>query len=159
MIDNTVKVINKYAASGLIVHKVMADNEFKLTTDAVAPAFVNLAVMGEHVGDIEVFLRILQEHALCINHALPYELCWPRVMTVGLMEYIMAMKNAFPAKVGISTTISSATIVNGRWPLGASKLTLPFGACLHLNVDTNNPTSTMKQCTVPFIYLGSSDNT
>ena len=40
----------------------MADNEFKPITDAVAPAFVNLVAAGEHVGDIEVFLRVIQEY-------------------------------------------------------------------------------------------------
>ena len=33
-------------------------------------------------------------------------------MTVGLMEYIMAMKNAFFAKVGASTATRQATIVD-----------------------------------------------
>ena len=106
MIDIAVKVVKKYAARGLIAHEIMADNEFKPITDAVAPAFVNLTAASEHVGDIEVFLSVIQERARCIHHALPYGLCWPRVMMAGLMEYIMAMKNAFPAKVGASTTMS-----------------------------------------------------
>ena len=104
------------------------------------PAFVNLLAAGKHVWDIEVFLQVLQERDWCINHALPYGLCWPRVMTVGLMEHIMAMKNTFPAKAGISTTMSLATIVNGCQPLDTAKLTLPFDAYIHLNVDINNPT-------------------
>ena len=159
IIDNAVKVVKKYAARGLIAHEIMADNEFKPITDAVAPAFVNLAAAGEHVGYIEVFLRVIQEGAQCIHHALPYGLRWPRVMTVSLTEYIMAMKNDFPAKVGASTTMSPATIVNGRRPLDSSKLTLPFGTYIHLNVDTNNLTNTMKQCAVPSICLGPSSNT
>ena len=116
MIDNAVKVIKKYAARGLIVHEIMADNEFKPITDAVAPTFVNLVAAGEHVRDIEVFLRVSQECDRCIHHTLTYGLCWLRVMMVGLMEYIMATKNAFPAKVGASTTMSLATIVDGQQP-------------------------------------------
>ena len=86
----------KYAARGLIVHAIMVDNEFKPVTDAVAPVFVNLTAAGEHVGDIKVFLQVLQKHDRCIHHALPDGLCWPQVMLVGLVEYIMVMKNAFP---------------------------------------------------------------
>ena len=80
-------------------------------------------------------------------------------MMVGLMGYIMAMKNAFSTKVSVSTTMSPATTVDGQQPLDAPKLTLPFGAHIHLNVDTNNPTSTMKQRTVPSICHGTSGNT
>ena len=71
----------------------------------------------------------------------------------------MAMKNAFPAEVGTSTTMSPATIVDGRRPLHAPKLTLPFGACVHLIVDTNNPTNTMQYHTIPSICLDPSGNT
>mmetsp|Transcript_448 Transcript_448/g.692 ORF Transcript_448/g.692 Transcript_448/m.692 type:complete len:168 (+) Transcript_448:68-571(+) len=105
-----------------------------------------------------VFVRTLKERSCCIHSALPFSLCWPRAMTVGLMEYIMRTLNAFPSNVGVSDQLSPATIVEGQRPIDARKITLPFGAYVQLTVE-NNPTNSMKPRTIPAISLGPSGNT
>ena len=79
-------------------------------------------------------------------------------MTVGLMEYPMQMLNSFPSNVGASDTLSPATIVEGRWPIDARNVTLPFGTYVQLTVE-NNQTNSMKPWTIPAISLGPSGNT
>ena len=159
MINETSRIINKYDKQGLTVNQIFADNEFHPIIDSVAPIHVNLAAAGEHVGDIENFNKVLQERMRCIWHTVPFGLCWPRIMVIALAEYVTRMLNAFPSKTGVSSHLSPSTIVEGRRPLDASKLSLPFGAFVQLTIDTNFPTNTVKQRIVDAICLGPSANT
>ena len=80
-------------------------------------------------------------------------------MVIALAENVTRILNAFPSKTGVSNHLSPSTIIEGRRPLDASKLSLPFGAFVQLTIIANFPTNTVKQHTVVAICLGSSGNT
>ena len=158
MLKCSKSIITKYKSRGINIDEIMADNQFKPIADKINPTLLNVCAPNEHVGDIENFIKIIKERSRCVHSALPYGLRWPRVMTVGLMEYLMRMLNSFPSNVGVSTTLSPATIVEGRRPIDARNISLPFGAYVQLTVE-NTPTNSMKPRTIPAISLGPSGNT
>jgi len=95
MLCCTKSIIQKYQSWGITIDKVMADNQFTPIADEIRPTLLNICTPNEHVGDIKVFVHTLKERSRCIHSALPYGLCWPRVMTVGLMESIICMLNRY----------------------------------------------------------------
>jgi len=78
-------------------------------------------------------------------------------MTTRALEHVVNMLNAFPAKNGISATLSPRNIVQGRTDLSKNELLLEFGTYVqvHLHPGVSNTTAPR---TVEGIAMGPSGN-
>ena len=76
-------------------------------------------------------------------------------MVRSLVEAITEVLNAFPSNTGISSTLSPATIVEGKPKFDFGKAMIPFGSYALVYESTTN---TMKPRSVPAIALKRSNN-
>ena len=73
-------------------------------------------------------------------------------MVTAATEIANTMLNNVPAFDGVSSTISSATIITSRPPTNLAHLHLNFGDYVHLTFETL-PYNSMKPRTIPCIAL------
>ena len=73
---------------------------------------LNVCATSKHISAIEIRIRVIKERHRTIRHGLPYA-CIPKLMVIELNNYITHYVNAFPAKGGVSMTLSPGTVVTG----------------------------------------------
>jgi hypothetical protein len=109
------KVIRIYKARGLDVQFMLMDGEFEPLRDDLTTLKVTLNVTAndEHVGEIERYIRTVKERVRCIYNTLPfYEM--PNRMVIEMVYFSVFWLNSFPARDGISSTLSPRTLVTGQ---------------------------------------------
>ena len=74
---------------------------------------LNATARDEHVGEIERYIRTVKERMRCSYNSLPF-VHVPSRMVLELANREVFWLNAFPARDGISTTLSPRTIVTGQ---------------------------------------------
>ena len=133
------EVINKYELRGFRVSTVEGDNEFDTVDLRNVLQHRNLMIAGrnEHVGPVERSIRTIKERARCTCHSLPYKR-YPRIMLQSLIENSVFWLNNFPANDGVSETLSSAAIVEGRLPPDFRSKKILFGAYAIVFAGTSN---------------------
>ena len=133
------KVINTYTKRGFNISDLHGDNEFDMDDlkDAIKPASTHIYAPEEHVAPIERAVRTVKERCRAMCHSLPYTR-YTKLMTNGLVEYVIYWLNAFPAQNGASTTLSPATIVLGRNKPDLSIKHIPFGSYALIYAGTKN---------------------
>ena len=150
------KVINKYACRSFNICDFHGDNEFdkNVLRNFLTPALLHIYGREEHVGTIERSIRTVKERfrSMCSN--VPYRR-FTILMVRSLVEGIIAVLNAFPSKNAVSTTISPATIVEGKPKLDFKRKMIPFGAYALVYTGTTNNN---KPRAVPAIALRMSNN-
>ena len=104
---------------GFRVTEVHMDGEFEPLKQLIeslpgGPA-VNLASAKEHVPEIEHRIRAAKERCRAVCHGLPFQRI-PKLLMIHIVFCTVKMLNFFPAKGGISETLSPKTIMSGETP-------------------------------------------
>jgi hypothetical protein len=109
------KVIRIYKARGLDVQFMLMDGEFEPLRDDLTTLKVTLNVTAndEHVGEIERYIRTVKERVRCIYNTLPFQQI-PNRMVIEMVYFSVFWLNSFPARDGISSTLSPRTLVTGQ---------------------------------------------
>ena len=76
---------------------------------------LNTTSANEHCPFIERRIRWIKERARAVRHGLSYAVI-PKLMIVEVLNFVVHWLNAFPAKNGVSDTISPGTIMTGVTP-------------------------------------------
>ena len=107
------KAINVYDSRGIHIHNLNTDNEFECIKDDILPVQLNVVAAEEHVGDVERSIRTMKEGTKCDIQRLPYTR-YPRAMVRGCVIKWANDLNQLPSTYGISTDLSSTTLLTGK---------------------------------------------
>jgi Eukaryotic translation initiation factor 3 subunit G len=101
-----------YGAGGFKVTVAHMDGEFEhLRVDlAIAGVYLNTASRGEHMGDIERYIRTLKERTRAMYNTLPFQRM-PDRLVIEMVYAAVYWLNSFPGASGISDTMSPRKIV------------------------------------------------
>ena len=101
-------MIDLYTRGGFQVGTVLMDNEFEKLRNLVPILVINTMAAKEHVPEVERKIRLIKERGRGILNTLPFKKM-PRLVLIELVY--MLWLNAFPAKSGVSETLSPREIV------------------------------------------------
>ena len=143
-----------YRARGFVLMRLNVDNEFmNLTSECLGIGItLNVAAANEHVPAIERRIRVIKERVRATRHTLPYK-CMPKIMVVELVKFSVFWLNAFPAKGGVSTTLSPRTLLTGMGIDFATHCRLSFGSYVQTH-EENFRTNGQQARTLGAITLG-----
>jgi len=145
-----------YAKRGFRVMTVAGDNEFSMLAGPLSNVGITLNVVtaDEHVPEIERHIRTLKERCRSVFNTLPFK----RIPNRMIVELVYAMNfwlHAFPAKDGISSSISPRELVTGL-ALDASKhCVIAYGTYVQTHEPHDN---TMASRTIGAIALRPTGN-
>jgi hypothetical protein len=94
-----------YARGGFTVGTILMDNEFEKVRALVPGLHINTTAAKEHVPEIERRIRLIKERGRGILNTLPYKKM-PQIILIELIYHVVLWLNAFPAKSGVSETLS-----------------------------------------------------
>ncbi len=104
------RMIDLYSHGGFQVGMVLMDSEFKKLQNLVPILAINTTVAKEHVPEVEHKIRLIKEWGRGIINALPFKKM-PRLMLIEPVYHVVLRLNTFPAKSGLSETLSPRKIV------------------------------------------------
>ena len=133
------KVINKYSCRSLNICDYHGDNEFdkQALKYFLEPALCHIYGREEHVGSIERPVRTVKERFRSTCSNIPYRRL-TILMVRSLVEAIIEVLNAFPSKNAITTTVSPATIVEGKPKMDFKRKMIAFGSYALVYTGTSN---------------------
>jgi hypothetical protein len=149
-----------YLQRGFKITTVHADGEFA-PLQAMIQAMpggprVNLASANEHVPEIERRIRVVKERSRSIRHSLPFNKI-PKLLIIYIVFYAVQLLNHFPAKGGVSATISPKTIMSGETLHYKKHLSLQIGQYCQVH-EEDAPRNSQLPRTKGAICLGPSGN-
>ena len=115
------------------------------------PTQLNVTDPGEHVPEVERSIRTTKERTRSTTQSLPYK-CYPRLLIKGIVRASTFNLNAFPARHGISRTLSPRNIVTGLPNLDYRRIRIHPGSYAQVHVDSTQ-TNTQKRRTIGAIAL------
>ena len=150
------KVLRRLRMRGFKVTVIHGDNEFNVDSikDACIPSRFHICAKNEHIPVVERSIRTVKERARCTCHSIPYT-CYPRIMTIALMEQIEYWLNSFPSTDSLIESVGPANIVEGRPNVDCREKNFPFGSYSMLYIGTSN---TMEARSVPVIALNNAND-
>ena len=86
-------MIKVYTRGGFVVQTMMMDMEFKKLVHLLPNVTINTTAAQEHVGEIEMKIRVIKERVRGTMNTLPYPQL-PRLMTIELMHFCIMWMNA-----------------------------------------------------------------
>eukprot|EP00178_Gracilaria_changii_P013526 TRINITY_DN381_c1_g1_i1.p1 TRINITY_DN381_c1_g1~~TRINITY_DN381_c1_g1_i1.p1 ORF type:complete len:1004 (-),score=118.29 TRINITY_DN381_c1_g1_i1:1292-3985(-) len=155
---NSIKVIQAtYARRGFLANRIAADNEFASLEGAWSGMGMALNVVsrGEHVPEIERYIRTLKERCRAVFNTLPFK----RIPNRMIAELVYAMNfwlHAFPAQDGVSATMSPREMITGTTIDARKHCMVPFGAYVQTHEEHDNTLATR---TIGAIALRPTGNT
>ena len=135
-------MIDLYACGGFQVGMVLMDNEFEKLQNLLPILVINTIVAKEHVPEVEHKIKLIKEQGRGILNTLPFKKMHG-LMLIELVYHVVLWLNTFPAKSGVSQTLSPHKIVY-RHKLDFAK---------HYK-----STNTMVTCSTPAIVLSPTEN-
>jgi len=87
------------------VSTVYADPEFRPLQDEMTGVPFDFSAQGQHVPDIERYIRTVKDRARSCYVLLPFR-CMPRAAVIRLLGNTVFWLNAFPHPDGVSATLS-----------------------------------------------------
>ena len=87
------RVIKVYTRGGFVVQTMMMDMEFEKLVHLLPNVTINTTAAQEHVGEIEMKIRVIKERVRGTMNTLPYPQL-PRLMTIELMHFCIMWMNA-----------------------------------------------------------------
>jgi hypothetical protein len=102
-----------YKSRGSNISDLHANMEFECIRHNVLPSRLNVTAAANHVGEVKRSIQTMKERARTTIHGLHFKRL-PKVMTQALVYHAAKGLNRFPAKNGISDTLSPLTIMTGR---------------------------------------------
>jgi hypothetical protein len=136
----TQAVIKLYETRGFTVTKVKGDQKFSCLANDLLPTPLNIADADDHVVEVERSIRTISERVRCLVQGLPFKRI-PKAMMRAAIENANKTLNQFPAKNGLSDTLSPLTIMTGRPTPDYNDMKIEFGPYAQVFED-NNPTNT-----------------
>jgi len=146
-----------YKSRGCNVSDLHADMEFECIRNDVLPSRLNVTAANDHVGKVKQSIWTMKERERTTIHGLPFRRL-PKVMIQALVNHAAKGLNQFPAKNGISDTLSPLTIKTGRANPDYNDLMLEFGSYVQVFEDNtpSNPTTSRNTGAIvlnPAIFL------
>jgi hypothetical protein len=157
ILAETQTVINFYKARGFTITRVEADQAFACIKNELLPTPLNVADADDHVAEVERSIRTIKERTRCLVQGLPFKRI-PRIMMRAAIDNANKVLNLFPAKNGVSDTMSPLTIMTGRPTHNYNDMKIEFGAYAQV-FESNEPTNTVKARTTGAIALTPTGNT
>ena len=151
------QVLNIYSSRGFIVNYIHADNDFRGLADQLLSTRLNLTSAGEHVPDIERFVRTLKERCRTSCHSLPYGR-HPKQLTTAIVRHNNTCLNWEIAKDRVSDCLSPRTIVWGDSPDFQTHSRLKIGAYCKV-FEPRQITNTQAARTIKALTLHPAGNT
>jgi len=146
------RMIDLYACGRFQLGTVLMDNEFEKLQNLVPILVINTTAAKEHVPEVERKIRLIKELGRGILNTFPLKKM-PRLMLIELVYHMVLWLNAFPAKSGVSNTLSPHEIVY-RHKLDFTKhYKSPFKMYCKVH-DEPVPTNMMVTHSTPAIVLG-----
>jgi hypothetical protein len=132
-------VHNIYKKRGFNITTVLMDGQFEGITGDLAGfgVTVNTVARGEHVPEAERYIRTIKERARCVYNTMPFKKI-PGRMVAELIYYSVFWLNSFPARDGISKTLSPRSIVTGSHIDYNKHCRLEYGAYVQVHEEHNN---------------------
>ena len=115
---------------------------------------LNCCVAGEHVPEIERFIRTLKDRTRSAYNILPFRNL-PRVLLVHLLKSCTLWLNAFPAADGVSSVHSPCFLLTGPELSFDEHAVFEFGSYIQTHEEHSN---WMEPRTMGAIYLGHMGN-
>ena len=106
------KVIHIYHSRGFEIIDVHADIEFEPLREPLRPIQLHTVAKDDHVTSIERSIRTVKEDTRTCVHGLPFSKL-PKMLLVDMVKQMNRNLNQFPAKDGISKTLSPMTLLTG----------------------------------------------
>jgi hypothetical protein len=115
------------------------DGEFKATHGdvAVLGITINTVSRGEHVPDIERYIRTVKERCRCMYHAVPFQ-SFPKRIIIEMAYAAVFWLNAFPVADGISERFSPRALIIGQDVDFNKHCSLEFGTYVQVHEEHNN---------------------
>jgi Reverse transcriptase (RNA-dependent DNA polymerase) len=139
-VEMTVKAALKiYGAGGFKVTVAHMDGEFEYLRGELASAgvFLNTASRGEHVGQIERYIRTIKERTRAIYNTLPFHRM-PDRLIIEMVYTSVFWLNSFPGGSGISDSMSPREIVLRQGIDYAKHCRLEFGSYVQVLEEHDN---------------------
>ena len=134
----------------------MMDMEFKKLKTLMPHVALNTTAAQEHVGEIELKIRVIKERARSTLNTLPYKKL-PKRMVIELLHLCVMWMNSFPVKSGISEKWSPQELVS-RTKLDVKlHCRAPFGLYCEMHIDPDI-TNTLEPRTNWVICMGPTGN-
>ena len=154
------EIYKLYLNRGFQITVVHVDGEFA-PLQSIIPAMpqgpkVNLASNSEHVPDAERRIRVVKERSRAVRHSLPFNKI-PILLVIHIVFNCTKLLNHFPAKQGISASISPKTIMTGETLHYKKHLCLQVGEYVQVH-EEDEPRNSQTQRTMGAICLGPSGN-
>jgi hypothetical protein len=147
-------VLQLYNSAGFHIKTIHCDGEFRAMMDKVKDDLgvcMNFTNALDHVPEAERNNRTIKERVRAAYHRLPYK-ALPRQLIRYLVQTQASQLNLFPAKGGISPYYSPRTILGLATLDSVKHCTVPFGAYVQANHETNQTNSNASR-TIDAIYL------
>jgi len=149
-------VLAMYKSRGFNISDLHANMEFECIRNDVLPSRLNVTAADDHDGEVEQSIWTMKERARTTIHGLPFKRL-PKVMIQALVYHAAKGLNQFPAKNGISDTLSPLTIMTGRSNPDYNDLKLEFGSYVQVFED-NTPSNTTTSRNTGAIVLNPTGN-
>ena len=147
-------MLSTYHARGFRVRTIPADPEFQPLDGMIPGMSFNFCAQGEHVPDIERYVRTVKDRVRSGYNNLPFSRL-PRLVVVRLVSNAVFWLNAFPHPNGVSATLSPRYLLTGRHLDYHKHVRLEFGSYAQTHEEHTND---MKARTLGAICLGPSGN-
>ena len=119
---------NKYDTRGFNITDYYGDNEFNIKTleTSLSPDLLNIHAKNEHFRIIEWSICKIKELARAKCHAIPFKRYKSKTKR-SLKEVLVDLLKRFPSKDGVSDTLISSKIVEGRPKVDMGQKSIAFG--------------------------------
>ena len=156
IVDGMKKVRSVYKARGFNVTVVKADRQFESIRPQLADMgmTLNTVAAGEHVPEIERYIRTVKERCRCKFNMLPFKKHPTRMNAENVYDSISWL-NAFPPRNYIHPVYSPRVLLTGIQVDYKKHCLLEFGAYVHVHEETNN---TMRARTIAALALRPTGN-
>ena len=136
-------VLNIYKKRGFTIATMLMDGQFEGITGDLSEMEItlNTVARGEHVPEAERYIRTIKERARCVYNTMPFTKI-PGRMVAELIYYCVFWLNSFPARDGVSTTLSPRAIVTGSHIDFNKHCKLEFGAYVQAHEEHDNTMAT-----------------
>ena len=138
------------------VTSLITDIEFECIRNNIGRIVLQTVPVDDHVGDIEVSIKLVKKDLRCTVQGLPYKR-YPKLMIIEMIGDVLGKRSQFLAKDGVLEKISPLTVVNGDGPQDYNKMKFEFGAYGQA-FQSNNPTNINSTRSVGAIALSMTSN-
>jgi hypothetical protein len=114
------------------------------------PVLILAKRANDHIPDIECFIRTVKDRSRSTYRMLPFKYI-PQIVLIQLVKNVIFWLNSFPARDGVSTTMSPRCIMTGQEIDYNKHVRLEFGKYVQTHEEHNNA---MTDRTVGAICLG-----